>query len=642
MGWEAVAADCLGNAGDAAGQCSGWRGVALDCADLSEAEQSEASAASQAASQASRSPVAGPRPSKKPRGRHGFRKLVREQKAARAAARADDEAALVLPWRSAAATAHARSCRNTATRQLEAEENQQSAQLLLRVRDIGEPLQRELAMSACNEDKRAPDEPLRSILYDSRPVVTGTAEAKQQATSRTSLARRLCEAACAMLLSAPFLLGMLLCKTLDLVRNKKYTLVSMVLRRRYDETPCRISVRHPDKCREEGTVVKLLQTEFACLLLVHDGQRYSQLRCHLPTHLKVLERNTAEQIVFCQREVQQLVPELWRATVLCKHPFLLINTDAYSANYCAERALAKDSVEGDILSRSHYACDVHRMHTCSKRQHQLVDGHISAMIYAALAAQQAGGTRQLRRALSQVLRTRVVVRCGVLADDSFERTRVRDVLNLFLPVATAGVDSQMSRLQRRSLVRRFLISFFLNGDTTCEQTVAFWHPTFGLDRDLVLEAMQTYLVPALIPHKPPVLVRKNWTGAQPAVEWFGLLLSLHNLFEDTMLVYTGTSVRAVPVPRAGGWGRVAALCADSAPAAAESADVEVDFDAGPRLRRPVRQEAGAADEAAPEDRGSLGRSWSSLSMFVKFTKVYHAYGLRLTRSVRSAGPVFLA
>ncbi|OLP76527.1 hypothetical protein AK812_SmicGene43527 [Symbiodinium microadriaticum] len=513
---------------------------------------------------------------------------------------------------------------------------QQIARFALQTRDIGTPLQRELARQAAQSIRHTqPDKALHSILFDRRPVVSGTAEAQQHDTARSTVARKLSEAACALLLAAPYLLGIMLCKLLDMARGSTYSLVSVVVRRRYDETPCRISVSHED-CREQGTVVKILQSELTVALLVHDGTRFAQIRCTLPTHLKALESNTAEQLLLCQRELLALVPELSRAAAACHHPISLVTTDAYAANRCAENGMAAQSSEP--WKRAHYYCDVHRMHNSSKKQHSVVSGHFSAMIYSALAAQQAGGTRQLRRALCAVLEQKLRLRCLAPESDSFESHRLQSVLDLFLPLKAAGIEP--SRQGRLCLVRRYLIAFFLNGDTTDEEKVVHMNPSLGLTRDQVLHAAQAYLVPALIPHKPPVLSKKSWTGAEAAISWFGLLAALHNLLEPTMLRYTGQALTVPPAVHTAnrkGWSRVAAALQDDPRNRRDQAQEgdDVDFEGGSGVIRPGNREA-AGPPAASSDAAEARPNPDGLeSGDVDWAEYNRQLRLRLVAWVRS-------
>ena len=172
-------------------------------------------------------------------------------------------------------------------------------------------------------------------------------------------------------------------------------------------------------------------------------------------------------------------------------------------------------------------------------------------------------------------------------------------------------------------MRRYLIAFFLNGDTSDEVDVTHVNPSFGLTRDQVLNAAQVYLVPALIPHKPPVLSKKSWTGAEAAISWFGLLSALHNLLEPTMLLYTGQAMTVPAVvqrAKCTGWSRVAAALQDDPHVRRDqgSEGDDVDFEGGGVIRpgdRGAPESAPASADAAEAHPNPDGRwfSWQPLS-----------------------------
>ena len=80
--------------------------------------------------------------------------------------------------------------------------------------------------------------------------------------------------------------------------------------------------------------------------------------------------------------------------------------------------------------------------------------------------------------------------------------------------------------------------------------VQFWTTDWRADKATVLKAMVRWLVPALLPTRPPMFYRSRWTGFQGSYEFYGLLASLHNLLRPTILHYLdGDSAR--PAPDAG-------------------------------------------------------------------------------------------
>ena len=411
-------------------------------------------------------------------------------------------------------------------------------------RDIGSDLQKAVAKVAAQGISvgQDADAVAAKVLFDFRPVSSGTAEAHTENVSFSTLSRTLNAAAAGVVLSSGYLLGLLICRVLDAIKSGRHELICVVKKRRYDKTPCRLTLKHTDGCREHGTVVKVLQSEFSVGVLFRstDTGCLGLVKCQLPVPLKPLENNSAEAIFRAQTEVEQLVPELLRVGGASRHAFSLVNTDSYAANFCAERIMSSTGQADRSYTKSHYGCDVHRLHSCIKKQMGLLPGHISALINAALAAQHAGSTRHMRQALAEVLEGKLVVRAGRPTEHNARR--LKQVLDLFLARSVASDDKQMSRARRRRLVQRCVISFFLNGDTTNQDEVVFWSPVLGLTKSVVLEAMLQFLVPALIPRKPPILSRKSWCGVQDAVDYFGLLTSLHNLFHPMIMCYTKQKV----------------------------------------------------------------------------------------------------
>ena len=559
--------------------------------------------------------------SKKPLGTHGFRAFVKEAKADRLQQEILEREQLRRQDRGIAVAREAKRQKAMQAALVPVESPGQLQPLLMEMRNVGSALQRELASAAVKTVPSPPElsEPLNKLLFANRKVMSTSVEAADMGVDRRTLREQQSDAACALVLSSAFLAGALFSRIVDLVQRGRYRLLAVFKKRRYDETPHRVSLKHADGSREQGSVVKVLQSELCLGILLLNpsvGQCFF-VRLWLPTPLTALERNTASIIYAAQRRLEDMVPAMTAIARMSEHKLALVNTDSYAANFCAEHALTADEDLQDWV-KSHYGCDVHRMHSCCTRQYNLLTGHVSAMIYAALSVQQGGGTRQLRQALMSVLEDRLVVQFGCPpGDDSYEKRRLCEVLDLFLGDLPSLEEGKMTKARRRRLIQRAVISHFLNADTCVEDTVLHISPEFGLDAPVVLTAMKHFLVPALLPSRPPILSRKSWTGAQEAVDYFGLLTALHNLFEPMVMIYTKTHAQPEPVParRGAGWARVATGYR-AQPEAASADFPDVDPIARPRsAHRPAGGDAETAAEptdAAHEEGTETGdASWQA-------------------------------
>ena len=541
------------------------------------------------------------RQSKKPRGSHDFRQLVRRVKDQRLEDAAEGQEELPPRVR---AIQDARARNPKVNQQLAVAVQDRGVRcFVVPLKDIGTLLQRELAQAASKGTAAdaCENEALTSCLFTNRQVMTSTAEASGLQMDRNTLSRLQADAACAVVMSSSYLLGAFFTRLLEYVNAGVYSLVMTAKKRCYDETPCRISIKHTEGPAERGSVVKLLQSEMYVAFLLkneRDGQ-LSFVKIWLPTPLTVLERNTASLIATAQRELEAMVPLLSDVAKHSKHAVTLINTDSYSANFTAENVLASE--DSAVWAKSHYGCDVHRAHTICSKQYGLLNGHVSAMIYAALSVQHAGGAGQLRRALTEVLEEKLVLVCAVPpGDDSFERQRLQSLLDLFLGELPVADFAQMTKKRRRRVVQRQIIAHFLNGNTADEERIFHINPTFQLPRESVLAAMKWLLVPALVPGRPPILSRKSWTGAQEAVEWYGLLSSLHGLFEAMICRFTKQHqlVPVVPKRKEGGWANVAA--GYMAASRQREQNGSADFEETDPIQRPKPQADPGKGNAEPE------------------------------------------
>ena len=393
---------------------------------------------------------------------------------------------------------------------------------------------------------------LHSLLTEKSSVVSQSAAAEKFGEDRSTLRNLQQTAAAALVNSAGFHLGVLqnwmhACAS----DTGTHNLILFLKKRRYDETPSRIAVTLPESkkqkqqssnktgSKEPSATAKILQSEMRLTFVLQckNTGEYLCLKTAVPTWLQVMERTTAEVTLACQKDIEAVVPEINRMPHLFRHCISLVNTDEYAANFKAERSLA---LEQPQFHHCHYGCDVHRIARSIKHQLNRVDGHISGMLSGALAMGESGSARSFRECLSQVLEDRLVLRYGNPPDHCMEHTI--SVLNLFLPMPNSTFASQEKPPTQVALARmkrqRAVLLFFLNGNIGNESQVEHYTPFHHMERNKVLDAMQRFLVAALIPCKPPLFSRKSWTGGDVVMGYFGILTSFHNLLLPTVQLFT--------------------------------------------------------------------------------------------------------
>ncbi|CAE7346263.1 unnamed protein product [Symbiodinium microadriaticum] len=381
------------------------------------------------------------------------------------------------------------------------------------------------------------------LLAEHRKVTSLTAEAALKDKARSSMRDNLQQAACCVLLLTGFLIGLLLA-TISAFRQA-HRPVLLVTKRCYDETPSKINVSYMNaaeqakhRVKEEGTA-KVLQSQCELTMLVEHlpSAAYYTLRLAMPTWLQCVDRSTAENIAACQSSILKLVPGLSDFGQQAKFNVHLVTTDAYSANLKAERSLTP---EGQNSATSHYLCDIHKAATCQTKTLHMIDGHVSGMISVALACADASATRGLRMSLQRVLSEKLRVCFGKPPQSEGRDMYKSAVMNAFLPLREGKEDGEEDLVatphaQLRKRRQRALLQFFLNDDWQDSSEVVFWTETFGLDGERLLQLMSRYLLPVLVPSRPPIFSRSRWNGFQEALQWFGLAEAVHGLLRPAIL-----------------------------------------------------------------------------------------------------------
>lgn len=364
--------------------------------------------------------------------------------------------------------------------------------------------------------------------------------------AETTLTRRTAQAAAAVINGTGIFTLALTNWLRSCQESGSHRLVLMIKKRRYDETPSKITIptHEGDTAPKESATAQIMQSEFSLRFLwqdLHSGSYHSWC-IQIPTWLQVMDRTTAEVTRATQIEIERTVADLERLSNMYELSVSLVNTDRYASNMKAERSIAHDQPK---FVHCHYGCDAHAAARVVSHQFKKIDPHISGMIASALAMQEAGSTKVFQECISQILEDRLVLQYGAPSEECMRHTIA--VLNLFLPLPEnihtgQRVQSKKISLQRLQKQRAILL-FFMNGDITDETQVQFYTASWNPDRHRVLNAMNAFLVPALCPCKPQLLSRKSWTGGDSVLSYFGILCSFRNIFTPAVQLYTNMTAK---------------------------------------------------------------------------------------------------
>ena len=347
-----------------------------------------------------------------------------------------------------------------------------SSDLSLPVLQIGSSLQQTLADFArkcargaqCEnpEDKNI----LQKLFLSSRFATRISCEAKLLQTDRNHLRYMMQTAAAFWVLFSGYLVGVLLSQIVFLVSVlNSHEAVLLLIRRKYDETPSKISVSFQDAGQSDkapDSKAKILQSKVTVCMLLKEKRtgKYMQL-CHAyPTWLQCVDRTTAETTMAAQANILASMASLDEVSKFFKFRVNHTVTDKAASNLKAEAALSLHTLQG---TSSHITCFVHKIATVTGRALKFVDKHVSALIAGALALADAGSLLHLRKALAAVLDSKLQVLYGRPSLDDHAADCRSAMLDAFLPAAASGEDVSSS-VKKRHLQRRFIIAFFLNGD----------------------------------------------------------------------------------------------------------------------------------------------------------------------------------
>ena len=290
---------------------------------------------------------------------------------------------------------------------------------------LGSDLQQQLLVAAQNirHTKKVASDTFKKmfeyLFAKKRTVSNVSAEANTVGVDRRRLGEAAQEGASFVVQFSGYLVGAMLTNLTALIRLGKYKPMMLVIRRKYDETPSKISVSFRSESKgpgsaaekEQHAAAKVVQTRcHMSLLLKHASGEYVFVECQIPTILQAVDRTTEGVL----RSLAGL-KEVCKSYPLYVHE---VTTDKYAANLRAEKMLSHGGIT------SHYTCDVHKLAAVQTRTLSYVPGHISAMIAGALALGESGALNGLRKSLGNVLEQRVKLLYGEPPDDPFSRTTV--------------------------------------------------------------------------------------------------------------------------------------------------------------------------------------------------------------------------
>ena len=381
------------------------------------------------------------------------------------------------------------------------------------------------------------DNPAEFLLGpDNSAVASRASQAAGRHIDGRQVAADLCRTACSVVELSGQRFSSFLEHIKDLIKRNEYEGLVIGKRRRYDETPHKLRTDQPSSgdvpgfTERDGTVAKVLQTEFCVFVLLRDiaNNQYIQTVFRVPTWLQNLESCTGELILKAQNAIEDCVKNLQDVSQLFNLRVTLPCTDRHPSNSWAE---VQQQLERPGWTRMHTFCSVHRASSCTKAGLSVVEGHVGGLLSISMCARFAGATQQLRKILAGIIAERLVVKTGPPKATQYRRF----IYDLYLD--TTITTKRSLKIQRHlRLKQRFILDKCFNGDLQSEDVVE--HMSLSpLPRDVVLSMIIKYGVPALIPHCCPRVNRGNFLGHEGAISWCGLIASHHGLLKPLLFTY---------------------------------------------------------------------------------------------------------
>ena len=279
------------------------------------------------------------------------------------------------------------------------------------------------------------------------------------------------------------------------------------------------------------------------------------------TPLQLLRKTKAQDLFQAQQEIEASVASLSDVEKLFGSTVQLATTDRYSANICAEQALASLNLNQQTF---HLPCDVHRLSTCKTWQMGVVSSHVSGLVALALVLREAGALKELRSCMFKVVTKRLLIK--------FEEPPGGQIAEHREAVARLFLSSKMTRTEDRQSILRAqqykILMYFLNGDWENESRIEFYSREV-CDRQDVLRLFKRWVIPALLPSGVMLFPRHRWHGGEVSVDQAGLFFACHNVGGQALQLYLSTK----GIPR----GQVVQCAAEAEAVSVEDVDAAAPF-----------------------------------------------------------------
>lgn len=300
--------------------------------------------------------------------------------------------------------------------------------------------------------------------------------------------------------------------------------VSIVIRRKYDETPLRLMVRWaPDGANECESSAKLMLTECSwCItaqLLAPDGTVQGQvcLRGRRPTRAQVMSAMTAEAV---QHVVSDACPLPAAVRSVFPHVDVVSTTDEHASNVAAELNMIDALPDGSAGGIMHLLCDVHKASAIAKKSLGLDEPTITGCIKVAMSVRGSGTMTKLRRCMTRFLLDFTERRAGHAGIDAQRRREL--MLNTFLTSQSPG-----ERSLRVGLVE------LLNGDWSSPVPVHYCNGCCTSVEEMQ-QKLRKHVVGGLLRRCVKIFPRNNWCGSDETLDQVGVMVAAHNLLYSAM------------------------------------------------------------------------------------------------------------
>lgn len=304
---------------------------------------------------------------------------------------------------------------------------------------------------------------------------------------------------------------------------------------RYDETPMRTRLVDPELLQQSTSttialgasssstqvvsvtcqathVAKILQTQRQYAMLFHiPGKGHVQIRFETPCWLQSLSRTTGEAY-WAALELSELEgePELAEQFARAER---IVCTDA--AGGCTRYERVHEASSGRPALR--VTCEVHMVAKWFESVFDPMSAHTRKLHEVAKALRAGDAMRTFRKTLREFVSSNLDFRPQSRPSDIVARQNIA-MLDLFLPARN-----------RTARIRRAAILALANGDWRRQGVVE--HHCLGCcrSREECALKLSTIFVACVASCAPPTWPESRWTGFDLALEWQGLLDSIHGL-----------------------------------------------------------------------------------------------------------------